>query len=332
MHRGRRGGRTILAAVALGATAAASLTWAADAVTTDEAKVASPSTTTTTRATPERRPIFLVCPAEAEAVKAAQEGTAAALDVPLRYTGAGKIEMVLIPPGEFLMGSPEAEKDRRNDEGPQHRVRIDKAFYMSLSEITQAQFRSVMGYNPSRFRGMNRPVERVSWHEAVEFCERLSKKDRKRYRLPTEAEWEYCCRAGTETRYWWGEEESEAGKHANVLDEKAPADGGQDHPGFGVQDAHPETSPTKVYDTNRFGLYDMIGNVWDWCQSLKRPYPYRRDDGREGLAGEGDRVLRGGSWRSYKEFCRCAARYGLDPASKDTHVGFRVVMDLPTRP
>ena len=281
---------------------------------------------------PHATEVMLICPAGEKEVKAAQEGAAAELGIPVRCTTAFGIDWILIPPGEFTMGSPDTEKGRRPNEGPQHRVKINKAFYMSVSETTQGQFRKVMGYNPSRFRGLNRPVERVSWHEAIEFCEKLSTREQKRFRLPTEAEWEYACRAGTTTRYWWGEDESEAAKHANVLDESLQRANPGIQPGFAGDDAHAETSPIRAYDANAFGLYDMIGNVWGWCQSLKKPYPYRRDDGREGTAGEGDRVLRGGSWRSYQEFCRCASRYGLDPNSKDSHVGFRMVMDIPGHP
>ncbi len=272
-------------------------------------------------------PVFLVCPADAEQVQAAQKAAAAALGAPVRFTNAMGMDFMLIPPGEFTMGSSPTEEGRRDNEDPPHRVRIPKAFYLSVTSVTQYQYRKVMGYNPAMFRTPERPVERVSWHQAVQFCDTLSAKEHRRYRLATEAEWEYACRAGSATRFWWGDALEDAPYHAHVPRLVPSGDSSQK----GVLVLPPATSPVGLHEPNAFGLRGMIGNVWDWCQSLKRPYPYRIDDGREGLATPGERVLRGGSWRSYPEYCRSAARYGLDAASKDTHVGFRVVLVISPR-
>jgi formylglycine-generating enzyme required for sulfatase activity len=125
-------------------------------------------------------------------------------DVSLTLSLGGEVTMklTLMPPGTFLMGSPEGEKDRREDEGPQHEVTITKPFYMGVYPVTQEQYQAVMGKNPSYFKGARNPVETVSWHNAVEFCKKLSRKTGKTVRLPTEAQWEYACRAGSTTRFY----------------------------------------------------------------------------------------------------------------------------------
>jgi len=225
------------------------------------------------------------------------------------YTNTIGMEFVLIPPGEFMMGSPVNEEKRRNVEGPQHRVRIAKGFYLGMCEVTQAQYEAVLGKNPSYFKGGDNPVEQVSWNDAVEFCRELSRKSGMTYRLPTEAEWEYACRAGTVTKYGFGDAEANIAEYAwyrGNSGKRTHAVGGR--------------------KPNAFGLYDMHGNVWEWCQSLYKPYPYREDDGREDLRTGGSRALRGGYWYRGPTGCRSAVRCGYNPADRYFNFGFRVVL------
>ncbi|MFM6470812.1 MAG: formylglycine-generating enzyme family protein, partial [Dolichospermum sp.] len=175
------------------------------------------------------------------------------------------IEMIAIPGGTFMMGSPENEEQSRGEEKPQHEVTI-KPFLMSEYPITQAQWRAVAALekvdidlvsDPSCFKGDNRPVECVSWHEAVEFCARLSRIENKVYRLPTEAEWEYACRAGTTTPFYCGE---------TISTDIANYDGYYAY-GDGVTGVYQgETTKVGSFKANEFGLCDMHGNVWEWCQ------------------------------------------------------------------
>jgi formylglycine-generating enzyme required for sulfatase activity len=214
------------------------------------------------------------------------------------------IEMVEIPGGTFLMGSREVDEHSFCDEYPQHEVAVS-AFAMGKYPVNQAQYEAVMGHNPSRFRGRNRPVENVSWNEAVEFCQKLSQQSGKDYRLPSEAEWEYACRAGTTTPYYFGE--SLAKNQANFEGYR----------------------PTLVgcYAPNDFGLYDMHGNVWEWClDHCHYNYQGAPTDG-SAWTTEGNsnlRLLRGGSWYSSWWDCRsaCRLRYGTDFQS--CLIGFRV--------
>ena len=157
--------------------------------------------------------------------------------------------LVPIPAGEFTMGSPESEKDRKDNE-TQHLVKITKPYYLGAYEVTQEQYERVMGKNLSDSKGENKPVENVRWSEAVEFCRKLSEKEGVEYRLPTEAEWEYACRAGTSTAYSFGNDESQLGKYAWYRDNSI------------------STHPVGELKPNTWGLYDMHGNVWEWCQDL----------------------------------------------------------------
>jgi len=232
------------------------------------------------------------------------------------YTNTLGMKFVKIPAGAFMMGSPVADKYRSSHEGPVHKVRISESFYMGAHEVTQAAYEKVMGRNPAHSKGTNNPVERVSWKDAVEFCKRLTQKEGPAYRLPTEAEWEYACRGGSRTRYYSGD----AGSGLSDIAWCSSNCGGKPHP---VGSKTP----------NAFGLYDMSGNVWEWCQSLPKPYPYRKDDGRESMTASGSRMLRGGSWKVWgAKYCRSAERTMFVPSITDAADGFRVVVELSPRP
>ncbi len=228
------------------------------------------------------------------------------------YKNSVGMELVLVPDGEFLMGSPRREPGRDGSERPQHEVRITKAFYIGAHEVTQEQYAAVMGKNPSKFPGARNPVERVSWHDAVEFCARLSEKDGQTYRLPTEAEWEYACRGGSTTAYSFGSAPRRLGDHA-----------------WYSRNSGEKPHEVGLKLPNAWGLYDVHGNVWEWCQD------WYDDDYRSSTAEDPTgptsgtyRCVRGGSWFDYPTPLRSAAR-GRDfaPNRVDDH-GFRVVCVL----
>jgi formylglycine-generating enzyme required for sulfatase activity len=243
--------------------------------------------------------------------------------------GGVMLEMVAIPGGTFLMGSPETEEERSNDESPQHTVRV-APFFMAKYPVTQAQWKAVAAFpkinidlnpDPSWFKGANRPVENVSWHEAVEFCSRLAKKTGKTYRLPSEAEWEYACRAGTKTPFHFGETiTTDLANHsgnfiyaiyASVL--KAI---------FGKQ-----TTDVGSFPPNAFGLYDMHGNVGEWCADPWHDnYIGAPADGSVWESGGNQdlRVQRGGCWYDYAVCCRSAYRLRHSAGYRNGFLGFRV--------
>jgi len=224
------------------------------------------------------------------------------------YKNSIGMEFVKIEPGEFLMGSPANEGGRSDDE-KQHEVAIRKGFYLGATEVTQDQWRAVMGNNPSYFTGDGRlPVEQVSWLDAQEFCKKLSDSDTeggRTYRLPTEAEWEYACRAGT------------TGPYAGKLEDMA----------WYSQNSGSKTHPVATKQANAWGLYDMHGNVWEWCQSAYEGYPYDADDGRNAYNDHVNRVCRGGCWDIDPWSCRSADRVGPSPAYRYDIFGFRVCLD-----
>ena len=246
------------------------------------------------------------------------------------YRNGIGMELVLIPAGEFTMGSGqsaaqvvrlgEGRADAYVDEHPRHRAHVAGPFLMGACQVTQAEYENLMGENPAKFQDPKNPVEHVCWHDAMAFCKRLSKNEGLAYRLPTEAEWEYACRAGTTTPFHTGETIST--DHANYDGDYVYANGkkGIDRKG---------TTPTASFPANAFGLYDMHGNVWEWCQSLYREYPYRSDDGREDLEAEGDRVLRGGSWYTRPTYIRSSNRNDGDPSEMHRISGFRVCVSCP---
>ncbi len=221
---------------------------------------------------------------------------------------APEIEMVYVTGGSFLMGSPENEPDRSSDEGPQHRVTV-QSFYIGKYEVTQAQWRAVMGSNPSYLKGDNLPVENVSWNDAKEFCRKLSQMTGKEYRLPTEAEWEYACRAKT------------TGAYAGDLDAMA----------WYSKNSDPKTHPVGQRQPNAFGIYDMHGNVWEWCSDWYSSSYYAECE-RQGTVTDPQgpstgsyRVSRGGGWYSYAVRCRSAIRNNGAPGYRIDSLGCRLV-------
>ncbi|MCI0524508.1 MAG: formylglycine-generating enzyme family protein, partial [Acidobacteria bacterium] len=216
------------------------------------------------------------------------------------------LEMIFVPGDTFKMGSPKGKGS--DDERPQHDVTMP-GFYIGKFQITQAQWKAVMGANPSSFKGdPTLPVECVSWNDAKGFCENLALITGKAYRLPSEAEWEYACRAGT------------TGEYAGALDVMAWYD----------KNSGKKTHPVGQKQSNAFGLYDMHGNVWEWCEDVWHDdYIDAPTDGSAWLSG-GDssyRVLRGGSCFSYGRYCRSAYRDNhLVPGARDVYIGFRVVV------
>jgi formylglycine-generating enzyme required for sulfatase activity len=248
---------------------------------------------------------------------ASKRRAAGAKELTLDLGNKETMKLVLIPAGKFLMGSPETEKDRHESE-TQHEVTISKPFYMGQYEVTQAQWEALMGPKPPNFEGGNRPVQCVSWQESQEFCKKLSAKAGCTVRLPTEAEWEYACRAGTKTQYYFGDDASQLGQYAWYKDNS----GEQTHDVGGKL-------------PNPWGLYDMHGNLCEWCQDWSADYPAGPQTdpkgpsyGIERPGGGGTiRVLRGGSGDEDASRCRAAGRSGYLPTYRVAFHGFRVAMD-----
>lgn len=221
-----------------------------------------------------------------------------------RVQKIGNIDIVKLPGGTFIMGL----EDGAGDEKPVHKVTVG-AFYISVYEVTQKQYKEIIGTNPSSFKGDDLPVENVSWEDAVAFCKKFSEKYKVNSRLPYEAEWEYACRAGATTKYYWGDELN--GDYAWYDDNSGS-----------------KTHPAGQKKPNAFGLYDMSGNVWEWCMDwYSESYYVNSPSNNPGGPGGGEyRVIRGGSWfndvKSLRSFCRNYLRPGLR-----THaLGFRLVI------
>lgn len=222
------------------------------------------------------------------------------------------MEFVLIPAGEFMMGSPSGENGRSNDESPIHKVIIEYSFYMGKYPVTQKQWEKVMGNNPSFFKSEDRPVESVSWNDIQEFVKKLNEKEgTDKYRLPSEAEWEYACRASTQTRYSFGNDESK-------LDEYAWYD----------KNSGSKTHPVGQKNPNSWGLYDMSGNVWEWVQD-KWHENYKAVPSDVSAWDDGSsRVIRGGGWFNVERNCRSAVRNRNFPAYRFNFLGFRLLRKL----
>ena len=273
------------------------------------------------------------------------------------------MRLVRIEPGEFLMGSP-ANEDGRSADETQHRVRLTKAFRMAACDVTRRQFAAFAaerGYrtdaevdvsvdgnrsediyifgesggagpspswrNPGFEQQDDHPVVQVSWKDAAAFCDWLSKNEGRHYRLPTEAEWEFCCRAGAKTAFPWGDDPDEGKGWANCAD-LTHAALYKNVAGFNWADGFVYTSPVGSFRANAFGLHDMIGNVWQWCSDGYGDYLPGEVENPVGKQGTSEHVLRGGSWHDEPRNCRCAARDYRTPEHRASTAGFRLALDL----
>jgi formylglycine-generating enzyme required for sulfatase activity len=237
------------------------------------------------------------------------------------------LEMVYIPSGTFMMGLSQTEEAQQRYKSPLHQVTVP-AFFAGKYPITQAQWQSVIGNNPSHFKGEKRPVEQVNWYEAVEFCQILSENTGKNYRLLSEAEWEYACRAGTSTSFYFGNTIPEESVNYSYVTREW------------IEPPYFQTTDVGIFPPNAFGLYDMHGNVTEWC-SDRWHYDYQGAP-HDGSSWEHDesswetdfsesRVQRGGSWSSEAEYCRADSRDAYPADESDNSIGFRVaaVLQLP---
>ena len=263
-------------------------------------------------------PVYSSWPLDAREARRWQKATSDALGIPVERTldlGDGvTMEFVLIPAGVFLMGSTPDEAGHHGDEGPLRLVRITPPFYMGQHEVTQAQWQAVMGTNWSRFKGDDRrPVERVAWNDCQEFCRKLTQRlsDGRTVRLPSEAEWEYACRAGSPAAYSFGNDRSRLGTYAWY-------EGNSDM----------KTHPVGRKRPNAWGLYDMHGNVWEWCaDAYHHSYDGAPTDGKARTGSDMDcPVIRGGSWNDSPRSLRAAGRAWIWPDATDGNGGLRVVL------
>lgn len=230
------------------------------------------------------------------------------------------MELVLIPKGTFTMGSAVGEAGREEREGPQHEVTISQSFYMGKYTVTQEQYEAVTGDNLRNYEGPKKPVTGLSWNGVQEFCKKLSQKSGKPIALPSEAQWEYACRAGTATPFYFGNTISinEVNYNGNY--------------GNGTKtEFQSEIKDVGSFKPNKFGLFDMHGNVCQWCQDYYGEYPKAATVDPLGPAQGTFRVLRGGSWSSIAGLCRSAYRDSYPPDARFRgDVGFRVVVSTPT--
>jgi formylglycine-generating enzyme len=274
------------------------------------------------------RPAALDCTGEqgvsAAEVRRAQEAWAKFLgrqvEETIEIAGGVKMTFVLIPPGKFRMGSPKDEKDRGNDE-TLHEVTLTEPFDLGKTEVTQAQYQALGLDNPSNFKGADRPVEQVSWEEAQRWAEQLTKKrgDKHLYRLPTEAEWEYSCRGGRSCSQPFGIAAGRA-----LSSRQANFDGNYPYGGADKGPYLEATCRVAKYETNALGLYDMHGNVWEWCLDWYGRYPVGAVTNPTGPPEGSSRVIRGGSWGIDAGGCRASHRGSDAPSDRSFYLGFRL--------
>jgi formylglycine-generating enzyme required for sulfatase activity len=220
-----------------------------------------------------------------------------------------------IPPGEFQMGSPEDEPERDDNEA-RHRVILTRGLWLAETACTQGLWREVMGQDRSRFKGEDLPVERVSWEDVQAFCERLNERlPGLAARLPSEAEWEYACRAGTQGPFWWGEE---------LSTELANYDGNYPYDDAPKGERRGKTLPVRHFNPNPWGLYQVHGNVWEWCEDWYGEYPTDDTVDPTGPERGSLRVIRGGCWLYYGGRLRAAFRFHALPAVRNSFLGFRL--------
>jgi formylglycine-generating enzyme len=261
------------------------------------------------------------------------------------------------------MGSPQNEPGRDNDGETQHRVRMNQAYYLAAHEVTVGQFNEFVkatdykteaefttpgngggGYNESTKKLSRRnpiyqwrnvgweqasdhPVVNVTWNDATRFCEWLSKKENRLYRLPTEAEWEYACRAGASTQFWNGPNADELTTIGNVADIEAQTKFGWKDV-VHTSDGFPFTAPVGSFEPSKFGLYDTTGNVWEWCSDKYAAYSSQATTDPLGPEAGDSRVARGGGWKCSGEYCRSARRLSFQPSERNCDLGFRVAMTV----
>ena len=257
------------------------------------------------------------------------------VDMALDLGGGVALKLVLIPAGKFMMGSPAGEPGRGGEEGPRHEVTITRPFYMGSYSVTQGQYERVMGSNPSYYKGVTNPVEMVSWDDAVEFCKKLSRKTGKKVRLPTEAEWEYACRAGTTSAFNTGDTLNPGQADCN-FSVSSP------NPGYlakfmawlrsflpAGEQAKGGPKPVGSFGPNAWGLYDMHGNVWQWCADRYGEDYYANSPASDPAGPEtgAGRVQRGGGWNNLPANCRSAVRNRSAPDYRFNGRGFRVAVD-----
>jgi formylglycine-generating enzyme required for sulfatase activity len=308
--------------------------------------------------------LALVSCVQSACFAAAQPASPPAKEIKLDLGNAASLSLALIPAGTFLMGSPEGEKSRKPDE-LQHEVTLSKPFYMGIHLVTVDQFAAFVkdsGYttdaekdgasggieindgklvnrrmggaswrDPSFDQKGDHPVVQVSWNDAKAFCEWLSKKSGKTVALPTEAQWEYACRAGTKTDWPWGDNPDDGKGWANCADQclkKLLFNNGDGVKFFNWDDGFAFTSPAGSFRPNAFGLFDMIGNAAHWCQDRYGDYGKVAVTDPVGATTGMARVVRGGSWNNYgPRNCRSAARYRFAPNFRNERYGFRIVLE-----
>ncbi len=252
-----------------------------------------------------------IAPFGAQQAKEYQDAWAEHFGLDVEVTNSIGMNLRVIPAGTFMMGS----EDGRENEKPVHSVTLTKSFLLGVYEVAQSEYQQVMGVNPSEFNGSRSPVVKVSWDDANEFCRRLSLQPEEQragrvYRLPTEAEWGFACRAGTTTKYSYGDDESLLSRYGWYVGNKARSL------------ATPNPVGSKI--ANPFGLHDMHGNVWEWCKDWYRIYASDDVTNPTGPLSGSHRVVRGGSWRIRAEACRSAVRSGSEPSNRYVNSGFRV--------
>jgi formylglycine-generating enzyme required for sulfatase activity len=244
----------------------------------------------------------------------------------IEIAGGVRMTFVLIPPGKFRMGSPPTEEGRNDDE-LLHEVTLTEPFDMARTEMTQAQYEALMGENPSNFEGRDRPVEQVSWTDARDCAARLNKKheDKYLYRLPTEAEWEYCCRGGRSSSEPLG-----VGDGRSLSSRQANFNGNWPYSGAARGDYRQATCRVGSFAANALGLCDMHGNVWEWCADRFGLYPAQGVTNPSSPSEGNQRVNRGGGWYSNGTGCRAATRSGSAPSWHSDGLGFRVARSIPS--
>ena len=257
---------------------------------------------------------------------------------PRYYINSIGMKLVYIPAGDFKMGSKYSAEETAAlgigpaewymREHPQHLVKISSGFYMGVFEVTQAEYVQVMGYNPSTYFGEKTPVDSVTWNDAAAFCEKLSALEGRTYRLPTEAEWEYACKAGSDSRFSFGGDIYQLYLHGNYADSCNTQ--GNWWLDTGRSDGYDRTAPAGNYPANAFGLFDMHGNLWEFCSDWYREDYYADSptaDPQGPVEPQSSRVLRGGSWHDSHVFCRATFRHGNAPDYTTDDNGFRVVLE-----